>query len=94
MLGAADVVTVALAPGTPIDIQGPLGTVLAMAHPRLVVVTNAPGGIGTQTALRNASTLAPDDEEAASALNTLIARTFTSGSISLRGDAHGWTLGA
>jgi hypothetical protein len=91
---AADVVTVALAPGTPIDVQGPLGTVLAMAHPRLVVVTNAPGGTGAQTALRNASTVAPDDEEAASALNTLITRTFTSGSISLRGDAHGWTLGA
>jgi hypothetical protein len=91
---AADVVVVALPPGTPIDPQSPLGTVLAMAHPRLVVVTNAPGGTGAQTALRNASTLAPDDEEAASALNTLITRVFTSGSIALRGDANGWTLGA
>ncbi|HEX3269278.1 MAG TPA: hypothetical protein VHR15_01420 [Ktedonobacterales bacterium] len=90
---AADVVAVALPPGTPIDPQGPLGTVLAMAHPRLIVVTNAPGGTGAQAALRNASTLAPD-EEAASALNTLITRVFTSGSISLRGDANGWTLGA
>jgi hypothetical protein len=62
---AADVVAVALPPGTPIDSQGPLGTVLKMSHPRLVVVTNTPGGTGAQTALRNASTLAPDDEEAA-----------------------------
>ncbi len=91
---AADVVAVALPPGTPIDLQGPLGTVLAMAHPRLIVVTNAPSGTGTQTALRNASTLAPDDEEAANALNALITRVFTSGSIALRGDANGWTLGA
>jgi hypothetical protein len=65
-----------------------------MAHPRLVVVTNAPGGTSAQTALRNASTLAPDDEEAASELNALITRVFTSGSIALRGDANGWTLGA
>lgn len=91
---AADVVAVALPPGTPIDPQGPLGTVLAMTHPRLVVVTNSPGGTGAQAALRNASTLAPDDEEAASTLDTLITRVFTSGSISLRGDANGWTLGA
>lgn len=91
---AADVVVVALPPGTPLDPQGPLGTVLAMAHPRLIVVTNAPGGTGAQTALRNASALAPSDEEAANALNTLIARTFTSGAIALRGDANGWTLGA
>ncbi|HEY7091974.1 MAG TPA: ComEC/Rec2 family competence protein [Ktedonobacterales bacterium] len=91
---AADVVAVALPPGTPIDPQGPLGTVLKMAHPRLVVVTNAPGGTSAQTALRNASTLAPDDEEAASELNALITRVFTSGSIALRGDANGWTLGA
>jgi competence protein ComEC len=90
----ADVVAVAMPPGTPIDPQSPLGTVLAMAHPRLIVVTNAPGGTGAQTVLRNASTLAPDDEEAASALNTLITRVFTSGSIALRGDANGWTLGA
>ena len=43
---AADVVAVAMPPGTPIDPQGPLGTVLAMAHPRLIVVTNTPGGTG------------------------------------------------
>jgi hypothetical protein len=66
---------------------------LAMAHSRLIVVTNAPGGTGAQTALRNASILAPD-EEAARALNTLNTHVFTSGSISLRGDANGWTLGA
>jgi hypothetical protein len=91
---AADVVAVALPPGTPIDLQGPLGTVLTMARPRLIVVTNAPGGAGAQTALRNASVLAPSDVEAANALNTLITRVFTSGAIALRGDANGWTLGA
>lgn len=91
---AADVVTVALPPGTPIDPQGPLGTVLKLAHPRLIVVTNAPGRTGAQTALRNASTLATDEEEAASALNTLITRVFTSGSLALQGDANGWSLGA
>jgi hypothetical protein len=63
---AADIVAVALPPGTPIDPQGPLGTVLTVAHPRLIIVTNAPGRTSAQTALRNASALAPDDEEAAS----------------------------
>jgi ComEC/Rec2-related protein len=90
---AVDIVAVALPPGTPIDPQGPLGTVLAMARPRLIVVTNAPDAGGAQTALRNASALAPNDE-AANALNTLITRVFTSGSIALHGDANGWALGA
>ena len=44
LFGGYTVVAVALPPGTPIDPQGPLGTVLTMAHPRLIVVTNAPGG--------------------------------------------------
>ena len=91
---AADVVAVALPPGTPIDPQGPLGTVLMMAHPRLVIVTNTPGGTGAQAALRNSNTRAPDDEGAANALNTLITRAFISGSIALQGDASGWSLGA
>jgi hypothetical protein len=75
---AADVVAVALPPGRPIDSQGLLGAVLKMARPRLIV----------------ASTLAPDDEEAASALYTLITWVCASGAIELRGDANGWTLGA
>jgi hypothetical protein len=65
-----------------------------LTRPWLVVVTNAPGVTGAQTALRNASAHAPSDEEAATTLNTLITRVFTSGSIALRGDANGWALGA
>jgi hypothetical protein len=91
---ATGVVAVALPPGTPIDPQSPLGTLLRMTHPRLIVVTNAPGGTGAQTELRNASTLAPDDEATASALHTLIIRVFTSGSSALRGDANRSSLGA
>jgi competence protein ComEC len=89
----ADVVTVALPAGAPIDLQGPLGTVLMMAHPRLIVVTNAPFSPGARAAQRNASAFAPTDDGAANALGALITRTFTSGSIALRGDANGWTLG-
>jgi hypothetical protein len=90
---ATDVVAVALPPGAPLDLQGPLGTILAAAHPRLIVVTNAPVASGTRVALRNASALASTDDEAASALGALIVRTFTAGAIALHGDAGGWTLG-
>ena len=64
-----------------------------MAHPRLIVVTNAPVSPGARAAQRNASAFAPTDDGAANALGALITRTFTSGSIAQRGDANGWTLG-
>jgi competence protein ComEC len=90
----ADVVAVALPARAPIDLQGPLGTVLTMAHPRLIVVTNAPVSPGARAAQRTASAFAPTDDEAANAQGALITRTFSSGSITVRGGASGWTLGA
>jgi len=82
-------------PGEPLDLAGPLGDVLSAAHPRLVVVCDAPitpGSKAEQTVLSKAS--GPDDTQAADALGALIYRTSDAGTVSLSGGADGWTLGA
>ncbi len=91
---AADVVELALVPGEPLDLTGPLGDVLGMVRPRLVVVCDAPitpGSKAAQTAL--SKTIGPDDTQAADTLGALIYRTSTAGTVSLSGGADGWTLG-
>lgn len=90
----ADVVSVALPAGAPIELQTPLGRVLALAHPRLIVVTSAPVAPTSITARRAASS-APWDTAAAAAtaLGASIIRVESAGAVELSGDANGWALG-
>ncbi len=91
----ADVVELALVPGASIDLSGPMGEVLLAAHPRLVVVCDAPitpGSKTESTALASAQGL--DDTQVATALGALIYRTSAAGTISLSGGPQGWTLGS
>ncbi|HLY32772.1 MAG TPA: ComEC/Rec2 family competence protein, partial [Ktedonobacterales bacterium] len=46
---AADVVALALPAGAPLDLSGPLGDVLALAHPRLIVICQAPAARKSKT---------------------------------------------
>ncbi len=90
----ADVVEVALAPGQGIDLTTPLGAVLAAAHPKLIVVDDAPVTPTTKTALALAATgtWLPDGE-VTQALGALVYRTSAAGTISLSGGAGGWSVG-
>ncbi|HLZ21206.1 MAG TPA: ComEC/Rec2 family competence protein [Ktedonobacterales bacterium] len=90
---AADVVEVALPADSPLDLYGPLGAVLAQAHPKLVIICPAP--VSAKVAARDAAGtgLWDLDAEAATQLNATIYRTDRDGTISLSGGAAGWTLG-
>ncbi|HEX9412996.1 MAG TPA: hypothetical protein VF916_05790, partial [Ktedonobacterales bacterium] len=90
----ADVVQIALPPLTAIDLVGPLGAVLEAAHPRLIVVTQAPSTAGTPRAGgTRPSVLSPPDSFVGQALGAAITRTSDVGSVSLvqRSDG-GWSV--
>ena len=84
----------ALPTGAPLDLGGPLGTVLRQAHPRLIVVCSAPVSPTAQAALAAADADTADiDAEVTSTLGTLVYRIATAGTIELSGGAGGWSLG-
>jgi competence protein ComEC len=89
---AADVVEVALPPNVGLDLSGPLGIVLLAAHPRLVVIAQAPPLARSH---QNSATDAPWPPDAASAavLGATIVRTSSMGTVTLaqRPDG-GWDL--
>jgi hypothetical protein len=85
--------SLALPAQAPVDLGGPLGRVLDLAHPRLVVVCCAPVA-PTSRAARTAADpayLAADND--ALALGATILRTDAAGAISLSGGPDGRTLG-
>jgi hypothetical protein len=90
----ADVVEVALPANVPLSLDGPLGVVLRLAHPKLIVVSASPEA-PTSAAARVAITSDPwaTDTDAAQALDATILRTATAGSIELSGGAGGWGVG-
>jgi competence protein ComEC len=91
---SADVVALALVPGETLDLSGALGDVLRLAHPRLVVICDAPIAPDSATARRRVhGETWTSDGYAATALGALIYRTSEAGIISLSGDANGWSLG-
>lgn len=91
---SADVVELALVPGEPLDLSGVLGDVLRLAHPRLIIVCDAPISPDSVTARKRVHGVTwTSDADAATALGALIYRTSEAGTISLSGDSHGWQLG-
>lgn len=91
----ADVVTLALPPGAPLDLSGPLGAVLAAAHPRLIVICDAPSTktVVAKAALAAANDPWANDADAGQQLGAPVYRTSMAGAISLSGGANGWSLG-
>ena len=90
----ADVVELALVPGETLDTTGALGDVLRQAHPRLVVICDAPIAPDSATARKRTHGVAwSSDNDAATALGTLIYRTSAAGAISLSGGDNGWGVG-
>ena len=90
----ADVVEVALPANVPLSLDGPLGAVLRLARPKLIIVSATPEA-PTSAAARVAITQDPwaTDTDAAQALGATILRTATAGSITLSGGASGWGAG-
>jgi beta-lactamase superfamily II metal-dependent hydrolase len=89
---AADVVEVALPPETGINLDSSLGQVLLAAHPRLVVVTQAPPSARPH-ASPPPTTIWPPDAPTAAALGALIVRTSSAGTVSLTARPDGgWDL--
>lgn len=90
----ADVVEVALPANVPLSLGGPLGVVLRLAHPKLIVVSASPEA-PTSAAARVAITSDPwaTDTDAAQTLGATILRTATAGSIEISGGAGGWGVG-
>ncbi len=89
----ADVVELALVPGAQMDLAGPLGTILQRAHPRLIVVSDAPIAPNSSAALKASAAAWDTDADVAATTGALVYRTSQAGSIELRGDANGWSLG-
>ena len=90
---AADVVEVALPSGGALDLNGPLGAVLAQTHAKLIVITSAPVAPSSLAARRAAADNWDTDAAAASRLQASIVRVESSGTIDLSGGADGWALG-
>jgi beta-lactamase superfamily II metal-dependent hydrolase len=91
---AADVVEVALPPNAGLDLSGPLGAILVAAHPRLIVIAQAPPPAGPHARSASApDTIWPPDAANAQILGATIVRTSSAGTVSLaqRPDG-GWDL--
>jgi competence protein ComEC len=89
---AADVVELALPRGAALDLSGPLGAVLAAAHPRVIIICDSPAPAlkGSPAVLAG---MGPSDEQAAAALGASVYRISADGAIALSGGSHGWSLG-
>lgn len=89
----ADVVELALTPGAQMNLAGPLGVILLRAHPRLIVVTEAPVAPNSSAALKASAETWDTDADVATSTGALVYRTSQAGAIQLRGDSNGWSLG-
>lgn len=89
---AADVGELSLPRGATVDLSGPLGAVLAEAHPRVIVICDSPEPApkGFQAIVAG---MGPTDEQLAVALSARVYRVSDDGDISLSGGPQGWSLG-
>jgi hypothetical protein len=86
-------VELALPSGGALDLNGPLGAVLAQTHARLIVITSAPVAPGSLAARRAAADEWDTDAAASSRLQASIVRVEATGTVDLTGGARGWALG-
>jgi hypothetical protein len=85
----ADVVEVALPPDTGINLDQPLGVVLRMAEPHLVLVDRAPSPPGRHTQGQAPGVIWPPDAPTSLSLGATILRMSGADSITIRQDAQG-----
>ncbi len=89
----ADVVEVAVPRGAPLDLSGSLGDVLRMAHPRVVIVCDAPVATPPRKTVTLSANMWASDADVANAIHAQVYRLSATGALSFSGDANGWQLG-
>lgn len=89
----ADVVEIAVPRGTPIDLSGPLGDVLRLAHPHIIIVCDAPTPTKPHTGVTLSASMWASDADVTTATDAQVYRLSATGALSLSGDVNGWTLG-
>ena len=90
---AADLVVVAVPRGAPLDLTGPLGDVLRMAHPRAIVVTDSPAPVSHSKTVKLTADMWQSDADVTAAIGAQVYRVSDTGALALSGDASGWSLG-
>ncbi|HEX2346999.1 MAG TPA: ComEC/Rec2 family competence protein [Ktedonobacterales bacterium] len=90
---AADLVIVAVPRGAPLDLAGPLGEVLRMAHPRAIIITDAPTPVSHSATVKLSADMWQSDADVTAATGAQVYRVSDTGALALSGDASGWTLG-
>lgn len=90
---AADLVVVAVPRGAPLDLSGPLGDVLRLAHPRAIIVCDAPVTTTRHKGVTLTTDMWASDADVTAAIGAQIYRLSDTGALSLSGGAAGWTLG-
>jgi beta-lactamase superfamily II metal-dependent hydrolase len=89
----SDVVVVAAARGAPLDLSGPLGDVLRLAHPRAIIVTDSPAPVIHHKGVTLTTDMWDSDADVSAAIGAQVYRISDTGALSLSGGAAGWTLG-
>ncbi|MDE3229214.1 MAG: ComEC/Rec2 family competence protein, partial [Chloroflexota bacterium] len=88
----ADVVILDVTPGARLDLSGPLGDVLRLAHPRAIILCDTPAP-ATKRPVVAIQQMWDSDADVAAATGAQVYRVSSAGTISLSGGANGWTLG-
>lgn len=89
----ADVVELAVPRGAPLDLSGPLGDVLRLAHPRVIVVSDAPSVSKRHKSVTLPADMWMSDADVAAITGAQVYRLSDTGALSLSGGATGWTIG-
>ncbi len=90
---AADVVEVAIPRGAKLDLSGPLGDVLRLAHPRAIVVCDAPVATTTHKGVTLTADMWDSDADVTAVTGAQVYRLSDTGTLSLSGGVAGWSLG-
>ncbi|HZC07112.1 MAG TPA: ComEC/Rec2 family competence protein [Ktedonobacterales bacterium] len=89
----ADVVVVAVPRGAPLDLSGPLGDVLRLAHPHAIIVTDAPVASRVHKGATLTANMWASDADVTAATGAQVYRVSDTGTLTLSGDARSWSLG-
>lgn len=89
---AADVVMLDAPRGARLDLSGPLGDVLRLAHPRAIILCDSPAHAASKP-VAAIQEMWDSDADVAVATGAQVYRVSSAGTLSLSGGAAGWTLG-
>ncbi|HEX8981965.1 MAG TPA: hypothetical protein VF792_04285, partial [Ktedonobacterales bacterium] len=70
-----------------------LGDVLKMAHPRVIIVCDAPVATAPRKGVTFSANMWASDADVAAAIHAQVYRLSATGALSLSGDTSGWELG-